>query len=217
VKTTVLLIEDHALVRAGVRALLDDSNEVTVVGEAGDGHQALDLCREHKPNIAITDIEMRGLNGIETARQIHETYQATKIIMLSMYGDSNYVFEAVRAGASGFVLKESAFSELMEAIRAVISGRRYFSPALSDVMIDDYAKRAKGELPASDLDKLSNREREVLQLIAEGKSSKQVASVLFLSARTVETHRFNLMRKLGIDSIAGLTKFAIAHGLTSAR
>jgi DNA-binding NarL/FixJ family response regulator len=137
--------------------------------------------------------------------------------MLSMYGESNYVFESVRAGASGFVLKESAFSELMEAIRAVRSGRRYFSPALSGVMIDDYAKRAKGELPTSDLDKLSGREREVLQLIAEGKSSKQVAAVLFLSTRTVETHRFNLMRKLGIDSIAGLTKFAISHGLTSAR
>ena len=214
---TVLLIEDHRVVRAGIRALLEDSKEVTVIGEASDGHQALELCQRLQPNIALTDIEMRGLNGIETARQIHEAHEAIKIIMLSMYGDSRYVFESVRAGASGFVLKESAFSEVMEAIRAVMSGRRYFSPPLADVMTEDYAKRAIGELPTSNLEILSNREREVLQLIAEGKSSKQVASVLYLSRRTVETHRSNLMRKLRIDSIAGLTKFAITHGLTSAQ
>ena len=214
---TILLIEDHALVRAGIRSLLDSSKDVNVVGECGDGRRGLELCEELKPDIALTDIEMGGLNGIETARQIHGANEDIKIIMLSMYGDPKYVFESGRAGALGFVLKESVFAELLDAVHTVMTGRRYFSPPLRDVVLEAYARRARGEVIESYLDKLSTRERETLQLIAEGKSSKQIAAILHLSARTVDAHRSNTMHKLGIDSIAGLTKFAIAHGLACPR
>ena len=213
----VLLVEDHALVRSGIRSLLDGSAEADVVGETGDGRTAIELCKQLEPNIVLMDVEMRNLNGIETTRQIRAGHSDIKIIMLSMYGDSKYVFESVKAGASGYVLKDVAFTELLEAIRAVSAGRRFFSATLADLFMDDYVRRASGQERVSDLDKLSAREREILQLVAEGNSSAQVAALLFLSTRTVDAHRFKLMRKLGIHSIAGLTKFAIAHGLTSAR
>lgn len=216
-KPTVLLVEDHALVRSGIRALLEGSSEVKVAGEAGDGRMALEMCGTLRPDIVLTDVEMRELNGIETTRQIHATYPDIKVIMLSMYGDPQYVFESLRAGALGYVLKDSAFAELLTAIRSVVAGRRYLSPSLTDLVMADYVRRANGEKSASDLDKLSSREREVLQLVAEGHSSIQVAAMLHISVRTVDTHRCNVMQKLDIHSIAGLTKFAISHGLTSLR
>lgn len=215
-KTRVLLVEDHSLVRSGFRTLLDASSEVVVVGEAEGGRRALELCRELAPEIVLSDVEMRELNGIETARQIHAAHAEIKIIMLSMYGDAQYVLEAIRAGASGYVLKDAAFAELLTAIRTVASGRRYLSPPLGDLVTEDYVRRAKGGRVASELDTLSSREREILQLVAEGYSSAQVAKLLFLSIRTVDTHRSNIMQKLSIHSIAGLTKFAILHGLTAA-
>ena len=213
----ILIVEDHALVRSGIRSLLEDSSQVTVVGEAADGHIALQLCRKLAPDVVLTDIEMRELNGIETARQIHAEHPEIKVIVVSMYGEAQYVREALRAGASGYVLKHDAFTELLTAIRAVTAGKRYLSAQLADVVMDDYVRRGDGTQPASDLDKLSAREREILQMVAEGHSSGQIASILHISIRTVDAHRSNVMQKLSIHSIASLTKFAIANGLTSLR
>jgi DNA-binding NarL/FixJ family response regulator len=140
-----------------------------------------------------------------------------KIIMLSMHGDPQYVFESLKAGASGYVLKDVAFTELLDAIRNVMAGRRHLSPPLADLVMEDYVRRANGDATVSELDKLSAREREILQLVAEGRSSSQVAKMIHISVRTVDTHRYNVMQKLGIHSIAGLTKFAIAHGVTPLR
>jgi DNA-binding NarL/FixJ family response regulator len=216
-KIDVLLVEDHTLVRSGIRSLLAGSPEVKVVGEAGDGRTAIDLCRELNPDVVLADVEMRDLNGIETARQIKAAQPQVRVVMLSMHGDPQYVLESLKAGANGYVLKDAAFAELLTAIKTVMSGRRYLSPPLSDLVMDDYVRRANGQELVSELDKLSNREREILQLVAEGRSSTQISGMMHISTRTVDTHRYNVMQKLGIHSIAGLTKFAIAHGLTSLR
>ena len=214
----ILLVEDHTLVRSGIRSLLENAPEVKVVGEAAGGRRALELCEQLKPDIVLSDVEMPELNGIETARQIRAAHPETKVIMLSMFGDPQYVFESLRAGATGYVLKDAAFNELLAAIRCVNSGRRYLSPPLADLVMDDYVRRANGQESApSSLNKLSAREREILQLVAEGHSSGEIGSLLHISIRTVDTHRFNVMQKLDIHSIAELTKFAIANGLTSLR
>jgi DNA-binding NarL/FixJ family response regulator len=213
----VLLVEDHTLVRSGIRSLLERSSEVEVVGETGGGREALDLCRSLRPDMILTDVEMSDLNGIETARKLHSEFPETKVIMLSMHSDRQYVLESLRAGAMGYVLKDAALNELLTAIRSVAAGRRYLSPGLADLVIEDYARRGTSETTGGKLESLSPREREILQLVAEGNSSAQIAHRLCISIRTVDTHRFSLMRKLEIHSIAGLTKFAIANGLTSAR
>jgi len=213
----VLLVEDHTLVRSGIRSLLSESSQVTVVGEAADGRSALELCEKLLPDIVLSDIEMKDMNGIETARQIHAAHPEIKVIMLSMYGETQYVREALQAGASGYVLKHDAFTELLTAIRTVMAGKRYLSAQLADVVVDDYVRRGDGTQPANDLDKLSSREREILQLVAEGHSSADIAAKLHISTRTVDAHRSNVMQKLSIHSIASLTKFAINNGLTSLR
>ena len=213
----ILLVEDHTLVRSGIRSLLNTSAAVEVVGDVGDGRQAIAACRDLQPDVVLTDVEMASLNGIETARQIHAAMPDIKIIMLSMHSDPQYVFESLKAGASGYVLKDAAFTELLAAIEAVMAGRRYLSPPLADLVMEDYVRRANGGAGGTELDKLSAREREILQLVAEGRSSAQVAEMIHISVRTVDTHRYNVMQKLNIHSIAGLTKFAIAHGLTSLR
>ncbi|HET6247239.1 MAG TPA: response regulator transcription factor [Tepidisphaeraceae bacterium] len=211
----ILLVEDHTLVRSGIRSLLESSPDMKVVGDVGDGRRAIESCQELMPDVVLTDVEMPSINGIETARQIHAAMPDVKIIMLSMHGDPQYVFESLKAGASGYVLKDAAFTELLDAIKAVMEGRRYLSAPLADLVMEDYVRRAKGKETGTELDKLSSREREILQLVAEGRSSGQVAEMIHISVRTVDTHRYNVMQKLGIHSIAGLTKFAIAHGLTS--
>jgi DNA-binding NarL/FixJ family response regulator len=208
-----LLVEDHTLVRSGIRALLEGSKEVQVVGEAAEGRQAVDLARQLQPELVLMDIAMPELNGVEAARQIRAGLPDVRIVMLSMYADQQYVFESLKAGANGYVLKGSAFAELLTAISTVMGGRNYISPALSDTVMTDYVRRAQGEQRDTELDKLSGREREVLQLIAEGKSSAEVAELLHISVRTVDTHRHNIMTKIDVHSIAGLTKFAIRHGL----
>ncbi|HSV13062.1 MAG TPA: response regulator transcription factor [Tepidisphaeraceae bacterium] len=208
-----LLVEDHTLVRSGIRALLEASKQVQVVGEAAEGRQAVDLARQLQPELVLMDIAMPELNGIEAARQIRAMMPDVRVVMLSMYADQQYVFESLKAGANGYVLKGSAFQELMNAITTVMGGKNYISPALSDTVMTDYVRRAQGEQRDTELDKISGREREVLQLIAEGKSSAEVAELLHISVRTVDTHRHNIMTKIDVHSIAGLTKFAIRHGL----
>src|ERR1700742_3362754 len=210
-----LLAEDHTLVRTGIRALLEGSHEVEVVGESANGRQAVELFEQLKPDLALLDVAMPDLNGIEAARQIRAAHPNARLIMLSMYEDQQYVFESLKAGANGYVLKGAAFQELLTAIKTVMTGqgKSYISEALSDTLMTDYVRRAQGDQKDTELSKLSGREREVLQLIAEGKSSSEVAEVLHISVRTVDTHRHNIMTKLEIHSIAGLTKFAIRHGL----
>jgi RNA polymerase sigma factor (sigma-70 family) len=208
----VLLADDHALVRAGIRSLLETAG-AHVVGEASDGREALRLAAELKPDVVFMDVAMSSLNGIEATRQIHRTQPEIRVIMLSMHAERQYIYESARAGATGYVLKDAPFSELLTAIEAALAGRTYLSPTAAELAMDDYLRRAKGDAVHSELEKLSAREREVLQLLAEGKSSAEIASQLHISSRTVDTHRQNLMQKLQIHTIAGLTRFAIRHGL----
>jgi len=210
-----LLVEDHALVRAGLRALLAGAEGLEVIGEAADGRQAVDLCATLKPDLVLMDVAMADLNGIEAARQIHQSHPDIKLLMVSMHGSRQYIFESLKAGVNGYVLKEAAFTELLTAIGEVMNGGTYLSPKLSEVVMEDYVRRAQGHEAASELEKLSAREREVLQLIAEGKSSAEVGELLHISVRTVDTHRHNIMEKLEIHSIAGLTRFAIRHGVST--
>jgi len=211
--TRVLLAEDHALVRSGIRSLLEASKEVDVVGEAGTGREAVEMAAQLKPDLVLMDLAMNDLNGIDAARQLSARGEGINVIMLSMHAEEQYIYEALKAGAKGYVLKSSAFKELITGIREVVAGRTYVSPSLSNVVMNDYVRRAKGEHTPTELDKLTTREREVLQLIAEGNSSAEVAQILYISVRTVDTHRHNIMEKLDIHSIAGLTKFAIKTGL----
>ncbi len=209
----VFIAEDHTLVRSGIRALLDSAPDLKVVGEAENGRQAVERVRELRPDLVLMDVAMPELNGIDAARQLIAENAGTKVVMLSMHEDRHYVFESLKAGATGYVLKSAAFQDLISAISTVMSGKNYISPALSDTVMNDYIRRAQGDEKDTELGRLSGREREVLQLIAEGKSSAEVAEVLHISVRTVDTHRHNIMNKLEIHSIAGLTKFAIRHGL----
>jgi DNA-binding NarL/FixJ family response regulator len=211
--TRVLLAEDHALVRAGVRSLLEASKEVEVVGEASNGREAIEMTALLKPDVVLMDLAMNELNGIDATRQLAVSHPQVHVIIVSMHGDEQYIYESLKAGARGYVLKSSAFKELISGIHAVCAGQTYVSPSLANVVVNDYVRRAKGDHKPSDLDKLTTREREILQLIAEGNSSAEVAQVLYISVRTVDTHRHNIMEKLKIHSIAGLTKFAVRNGL----
>ncbi len=211
----VLIADDHTLVRSGIRALLETAPDVAVVGEAANGRQAVEMARALSPGLVLMDVGMAELNGIDAARQIHEAAPGMRIVMLSMHEDRHYVFESLKAGAAGYVLKGSAFAELLSAIATVMGGKNYISPALAGAVMEDYISRAQGGVTENaELARLTGREREVLQLIAEGRSSAEVAEQLRISVRTIDTHRHNIMVKLEIHSIAGLTKFAIRHGLS---
>lgn len=211
----VLLVEDHTVVRCGIRALLERAKDVEVIGEAADGRQAIDMARKLKPQVVLMDVAMGELNGIDATRQITEADPDARVLMLSMHNNEQYIFEALKAGAKGYVLKSAAVKELMNGIREVAAGRNYLSPSLAPVVMDDYVRRAKGTRTQTEADKLTSREREVLQLIAEGKSSSEIGGSLSISVRTVESHRHNIMDKLEIHSVAGLTRFAIRHGLSA--
>jgi DNA-binding NarL/FixJ family response regulator len=209
----ILLADDHAIIRQGLCALLEKQPDVEVVGAAEDGQKALELVRELTPDIVIMDITMPNLNGIDATRKIVGESGDVKVIALSIHSSRRFVTEMLRAGASGYVLKECLFDELIEAIRTVLSGGVYLSPKITGVVVDDYVKRLttkyEPEAPA-----LTEREREVLQLLAEGKSTKQIALQLHVSAKTIESNRRNIMDKLGIHSVAELTKYAVREGLT---
>lgn len=209
---TVFLVDDHTIVRDGLRYLLEAQKNIRVVGEASDGREAIRKVRRLRPDIVIMDILMAGLNGIEAAGQICRECPATRVIMLSMQSSSESIVRALKAGASGYLLKESAGRELVNAIHEVHAGRRYLSPKVSEQVIGACLNRA--EEMRDPLATLSRREREVLQLVVEGRTSAEIADTLFLSVKTVETYRSRLMQKLGIRDIPALIKFAIQHGLT---
>ena len=211
---SVLLADDHRIFREGLKPLLAAGAGFEVVAEAEDGLQALELGRKLKPGLAILDISMPGLNGIEVARNLAQDSPETAVIILSMHSDRRFVLEALRAGARAYLLKDDGFEELVDAMKAVTQGRLYLSSAISDQVIRDYVSLADAE-QGSAFAVLSSREREVLQLLAEGLATKEIAARLNLSAKTVESHRKAVMDKLEMRSIAELTKYAIRQGLTS--
>jgi len=211
----VFLADDHAVVRDGLRALLEAHADITVVGDAADGRKAVDQVRKLRPDVVIMDIAMPGLNGIEATQQIRESCLLTQVVILSMHSSPEHVFRALQAGARGYLIKESAGKEVAVAVRALHAGRRYFSQQITDTVIDDYIHQRQFSSDRSPLGSLSPREREVLQLVVEGKSSVEIAEILFLSPKTVETYRSRVMEKLGIHDLPSLVKFAIQHGLTT--
>ncbi len=211
-KATVLLVDDHVVVRQGLKALLADEPDIEVIGEASNGREALDRLPELGPDVVLMDISMPGLNGIEATRQIQQRYPDVKVVVLSMHANEEYVFQVLQAGASGYVLKQSDSMEVLTAIRAAVAGGSFLSPPISRTVIEDYVRRAEARGQADDLEMLTTREREVLQLLAEGRSNREIAAELSISVKTVETHRSNMMNKLGLSSKTELVKYALRKG-----
>ena len=209
----ILLADNHTLVRAGIRSLLETLPGVEVIGEAADGREALTMTKEHRPDVVFMDIAMEGMNGLEATRRIVKNHPRTRVIILSIHCNEEYVSQALRGGASGYMLKDAAPAELEIAVNAVGSGATYLSPAVSRHVVDDYLRRVGGD--ARQVDTLTPRQREVLQLVAEGCSTKEIARKLDVSIKTVETHRTQLMKRLDIHDIAGLVRYAIRWGLVS--
>jgi RNA polymerase sigma factor (sigma-70 family) len=214
VSITVFLADDHAVVRDGLRVLLEAQPDIRVIGDAANGRETVRQVAQLNPDVAIVDIAMPDLNGIEATRAICEVCPSTQIIILSMHSTTEHIFQALQAGARGYLLKESAGIEVVNAVRAVRTGDRYLSQKISNRLVDDYVRQRQAAEVKSPLARLSPREREVLQLVVEGKSSAEIANTLSLSVKTVETYRSRLMHKLDISDLPGLVKFAIQHGLT---
>jgi DNA-binding NarL/FixJ family response regulator len=212
---SVFIADDHTVVRDGLRLLIETQSDMKVVSDASNGREAARQVLHTNPDVVIMDLAMPELNGVEATRQIRENCPATKVIILSMHSSSEHIFQALKAGAHGYLLKESAGMEVISAIRVVHSGKRYLSEKIGDQMIDEYIHNREIVETGSPLSKLSTREREILQLVVEGKSSIEIAQTLFISPKTVETYRSRLMQKLGINDLPGLIKFAIQHGITS--
>jgi DNA-binding NarL/FixJ family response regulator len=207
----VLLADDHTLVRAGFRAILEALPDVRVVAEAGDGREALQLIDDHQPAVALMDIAMPGLNGLEAAGRVCQEYPHVRVIILSMHANEEYVIRALQSGAAGYLLKDASPEELHAALHAASRGQTYLSPAISG-HVAEYVRRA-GESKECAFDRLTPRQREVLQLIAEGHTTQSIAHELGLSVKTIETHRMNLMNCLGIHDIAGLVRYAVQQGV----
>lgn len=207
----VLLADDHALVRAGIRSLLERMTGIEVVAEASDGREALELAKKQLPNLMLLDIAMAGLNGLEALARATKEFSAVKVIILSMHANEEYVLQALRTGARGYLLKDAAVAELELALRAVNRGEIYLSPRISKRVIDSYLERLENERPLRE--ELTLRQREIVQLIAEGKSTKEIAFLLKVSIKTVEAHRAQLMERLGIHDVAGLVRYAMRVGL----
>lgn len=213
-KIRILLADDHRMVREGLRAMLEAQPDLEVVGEAANGRQAVRLCHETQPDQVIVDVAMPELNGIDATRRILAELPKTRVIALSMHADKRFVAQMLQAGASGYVLKDCAFEEIARAVRAVSADRVYLSPEVSGALVDGFIRNPP-PLAASPGTLLSDREREVTQLLAEGRSIREIAEILHVSAKTVETHRAHIQKKLGVSSLPELTKFAIREGLTS--
>ena len=212
--TRILIADDHQIVRQGLRTLLQKEPDLEVVAEAEDGRRTLTLVKEVNPDIVIMDVKMPDLNGIEATRQILSEYPKVTVIALSMHADRRFIINMLRAGYHGYLLKDCAFEELAQAIRLVMANKTYLSPEVTDIVVRNYFRDA-GLPSQSAFSMLTNREREVLQLLAEGKRTGQIALLLNISIKTVDTHRYQIMQKLNIRSVAELTKYAIREGLTS--
>lgn len=209
---TVLIADDHAVVRDGLRLLLQSQPDIKVVGQAADGREAVRMALQLKPDVIVMDLAMPGLNGTDATALIVEKCESAKVVMLSMYSTVEHVYRALQAGAMGYLRKESAGSEVVDAVRAVHAGRRYLSQKITETVVDDYIRKRHIESP---LESLSQREREILQLLVEGRSGIEIAQQLHLSPKTVDTYRSRMMQKLGIADLPGLVKFALQHGLTT--
>jgi len=211
----ILIADDHQIVRQGLRTLLEKEPDLEVVAEAEDGRATVRMVRELTPEVVIMDVAMPDLNGIEATRQIVSEFPGIKVIALSMYADRRFVVNMLKAGASGYLLKDCAFEELTRAIRLVMAHKTYLSPGVTDIVVKDYMQGTPATTKHSVFSALTPREREVLQLMAEGKSTSQIAERLHVSVKTIETHRQQVMNKLNIHSVAELTKYAIREGLTT--
>jgi DNA-binding NarL/FixJ family response regulator len=209
----VVLADDHALVRAGMRSLLNGMSHVEVVGEAASGEEALELAARENPDVVLMDIAMKGISGLDAAARMRERLPEVRVVILSMHAGEEYVLQALRAGAVGYLLKDAATGELELAIRSVMRGESWFSPAVSRQVVEGYVQRVGGESAA---EVLTARQREVLRLVAGGKSTKEIAFDLNLSVKTVETHRAQIMERLGIRDVAGLVRYALRTGLVPA-
>jgi DNA-binding NarL/FixJ family response regulator len=209
---TVLIADDHAVVRDGLRLLLENQSDIRVIGEVADGREAVDAAWRLKPDVVVMDLAMPHLNGAAATAQILEKQESTRVVMLSMHSTAEHVFRALQAGALGYLRKESAGSEVVDAIRTVHAGRRYLSQKITESVVDDYIRKRAVESP---LESLSQREREILQLLVEGRSGTEIARLLHVSPKTVDTYRSRMMQKLGIGDLPGLVKFALQHGLTT--
>ena len=211
----ILLADDHNVMRRGLRLLLENQRGFEVVGEASDGRQAAELAETLKPDVAVLDIAMPNLSGIEAAKRISAALPNTSIVILSMHSDESYVLRALKAGAKGYLLKDSAEGDLIQAIRSVHEGKAFFSPEISRMLVDDYIREIRMRGVDDSYELLTAREREILQLLAEGKSNKDIANLLNLSLYTVETHRRNLQDKLNLHSVAELILYAVRKGVIS--
>jgi DNA-binding NarL/FixJ family response regulator len=211
----ILLADDHTVVRKGLKLLLESEAGFTVVGEAADGREAVALAEKHAPDVIVMDVAMPGLNGIEAARQITGKEPRSAIVFLSMHSDEAYVLKALKAGARAYLLKDSAEYDLITAIKAVNEGKAFFSPAISKMLVEDYMRQMRDRDVEDSYELLTTREREVLQLLAEGKNNKEVAGILGLSFYTVETHRGNIFQKLNLHSSAELILYAVRKGVIS--
>ena len=209
----VLLADDHTLVRGGIRALLESIERVEVVAESEDGREALELIGKHRPDVALLDIGMPGLSGLEVARRAQKESPRTRVVILSMHADASYVTQALRAGVAGYLVKGAAVAELPLAIKTVMKGETYLTPKISRSVVEQFLD--DGEQAEDPLSGLTARQREILQLIAEGRTTKEIAGVLDVSVKTVETHRARLMERLDIHDVPGLVRFAIRAGLVS--
>ena len=213
-KIRVLLAEDHTIVRQGIAALLGAESDMEVVGEASNGLEAIELAKKLSPEVILMDIGMRQLNGLEATREIKRQFPSMKILVLTMYENEEWIFQILKAGASGYLIKDSAMTDLNSALRVVYQGDSYLSPSISKMVIEEYIRKAESGEKKGVEDLLSGREREILQLIAEGNSVPQISSLLCISKKTVEAHKTHIMEKLNIHDKVGLIKYAIRSGLT---
>lgn len=214
-KIKILIADDHALIRAGIATLLQHYPEFIVVGEATDGVEAVEMTGKVQPDVVLIDLAMPKMNGIEATRQIRERFPKTRVLVLTMHENDEYIYQILKSGAGGYVLKDSSREELCNAIRAVARGEKFFSSRVSEIMVESFVRRSEQppiELSSADIP-LTKREKEILTLVAEGLTNQQIADKLFISPRTVDTHRTNIMQKLDLHDVASLVRYAIKHGL----
>ncbi len=214
-KKTILIVEDHTIVREGLKALLEMDPDLEVTGEAEDGHQAVKLAIKLEPDLILMDLAMPRMHGLQAVREISKRSQHSRILVLTVHKDEEYILASFKAGAQGYVLKDATHAELKMAIKTVLSGKRYVTPDISDLIIDGFVEGRRQELPSSAWESLTPREQEILKLVAEGNRNRQIANLLCISPKTVERHRANLMKKLNIHNATALTAMAIDKGLVS--